>query len=89
MDGINISLQLPDSTKVDAVIDPARTTKVCSVMHGCTYKASLARIFTQAIYEVAFASSSLMQPFNIYSIAPRQLIFPNLPLDQLQLHRSV
>ena len=41
------------------------------------------------IYEVAFASSSLMQPFNIYSIAPRQLITPNVPLDQLQLHGSV
>ena len=40
-DGINISLRLPDSTKVDAVIDPACTTKVCAVMHGCTYKASL------------------------------------------------
>ena len=43
MDGINISLRLPDSTKVDAVIDPACTTKVCGVMHGCTYKASLTR----------------------------------------------
>ena len=30
-----------------------------------------------------------MQPFNIYSITPRQLISPNLPLDQLQLHGSV
>ena len=82
-------MRLPDSTKVDAVIDRARTTKVCSVMHEYTYKVSLARIFTQAIYEVAFASSSLTQPFNIYSIAPRQLISPNLPLDQLQLHGSV
>ena len=81
-------MRLPDSTKVDAVIDRARTTKVCSVMQY-TYKVSLARIFTQAIYEVAFASSSLTQPFNIYSIAPRQLISPNLPLDQLQLHGSV
>ena len=46
-------------------------------------------IFAQAIYEVAFASSSLTQPFNIYSIAPRRLISPNLPLSQLQLHGSV
>ena len=30
-----------------------------------------------------------MQPFNIYSIIPRKVISPNVPLNQLQLHGSV
>ena len=46
-------------------------------------------IFAQAIYEVVFANSSLTRPFNIHSIAPQRLIYPSLPLSQLQLHGSL
>ena len=56
---------------------------VWTCLQGNTY------IFSQAIYEVAFANSSLTQPFYIYSIAPWKLISPNVPLSELQLHGTV
>lgn len=92
MNGISISLRLPDSTKVAMymlllIVLALLPRSVFCVVWTCLQDGTF--IYAQAIYEVAFASSSLTQPFNIYSIAPRILISPNLPLSQLQLHGSV
>ena len=43
----------------------------------------------QAIYEVAFASGKLMGPYLIYTVMPRKIIAPDVPLCELQLNGSI
>ena len=43
----------------------------------------------QALYEVAFASGKLMGPYLIYTVMPRKVITPDVPLCQLQLHGNI
>ena len=42
----------------------------------------------QALYKVAFVSGKMMGPYMIYSVMPRKIITPNVPLCQLSLQGS-
>ena len=58
---------------------------ICACCYTLIFTVCVFKLHMQALYEVAFASGKMIGSYMIYTVMPRKVVTPDVPLCQLSL----